>query len=139
MTNTCKSLGSKWIIRFVLQAKMSSIRRRFLGNSSPKPIGDPSPSPGGSVTVIPTAEFETFRKHRSKRRNGLVFGLGGLCGILIAAFFASRHDVINFEGLIDLNLDSLIDVIPAGVVKDARDITVCEPTISALEKWRSQG
>lgn len=54
----------------------------------------------------------------------MIFGLGGLFGIVIAAFFAQRHDVINLEGLIDVNLESLLDVIPAGIVKDARDLTV---------------
>ena len=43
----------------------------------------------------------------------------------MAAFFANQHDVINLEGLVDFNLDSLIDVIPAGVIRDAKDITVC--------------
>ena len=42
----------------------------------------------------------------------------------MAAFFANQHDVINLEGLVDFNLESLIDVIPAGIVKDAKDITV---------------
>lgn len=42
----------------------------------------------------------------------------------MAAFFANQHDVINLEGLVDFNLDSLIDVIPAGVIRDAKDITV---------------
>ena len=54
----------------------------------------------------------------------MIFGLGGLFGIVIAAFFAQRHDVINLEGLIDMNLESLFDVIPAGIVKDAKDLTV---------------
>ena len=54
----------------------------------------------------------------------MIFGLGGLFGIVIAAFFAQRHDVINLEGLIDVNLESLLDVIPAGIVKDAKDLTV---------------
>ena len=43
---------------------------------------------------------------------------------MVAAFFAQRHDVINLEGLMDMNLESLIDVIPAGIVKDAKDLTV---------------
>ena len=42
----------------------------------------------------------------------------------MAAFFANQHDVINLEGLVDFNLESLIDVIPAGVIRDAKDITV---------------
>lgn len=34
--------------------------------------------------------------------------------------------MINLEGLIDFNLESLLDVIPAGIVNDAKDITVDE-------------
>lgn len=53
-----------------------------------------------------------------------MFSLGGLFGIIVAAFFAQRHEVINLEGLMDMNLESLMDVIPAGIVKDAKDLTV---------------
>lgn len=117
--------AARWLDNIITIA-MSSLRRRLLGGSSTEPSLDPSPTQGEQITLIPTAELKTLtQKKRSKRRNGLIFGLGGLFGIVVAAFFANQHDVINFEGLMDLNLDSLIDVIPAGIVKDARDITVC--------------
>jgi phospholipid:diacylglycerol acyltransferase len=63
-------------------------------------------------------------KKRSKRRGGLIFGLGGLVGVLIALIFANNQEVISLDGLIDFNLESFFDVIPAGIVKDAKDITV---------------
>ena len=63
-------------------------------------------------------------KPRSKRRNGLIFALGGLFGIFIALFFANQQEVISLDSLMDLNLDALIDVIPQGVVKDAREFSV---------------
>ena len=64
-------------------------------------------------------------KHRPrKRKSWFLFGLGGLFGVVVAAFFARQHDVINFDGLLDLNLGSVIDVIPAGIIKDAKDLTV---------------
>ena len=44
--------------------------------------------------------------------------------MLVAAFFAQKNDVISLEGLADFNLESLLDVIPAGIVRDAKDITV---------------
>lgn len=78
-----------------------------------------------SLSVIKTSKLQFLKEKKSKRRNGLIFTLGGLFGIILAVFFANQHDVISFEGLMDLNLDSLIDVIPAGVVREARDITVC--------------
>lgn len=104
---------------------MSFIRRRLLRDSSTEVSRDSSPVGGEHVTLVPTSKLRSLKAKRSKRRNGFIFGLGGLFGVFVAAFFASRHDVISFEGLMDLNLESLIDVIPAGIVKDAKDITVC--------------
>lgn len=58
--------------------------------------------------------------------------------MVVAAFFANQHDVINLEGLVDFNMESLLDVIPAGIVKDAKDITVrCAPLARTLEKGPS--
>jgi phospholipid:diacylglycerol acyltransferase len=76
-------------------------------------------------------------KRRSKRGNGLIFGLGGLFGIFIALFFANHNEVISFDALMDLNLDSFIDVIPAGMVRDAKEFTVCDPFFSFVnqETW----
>lgn len=103
---------------------MSILRRRFLGASSAEPSRDPSPVKGEPVTLVPTTHLKQLTKKRSRRWQWMIFGLGGLFGIVIAAFFAQRHDVINLEGLIDMNLESLLDVIPAGIVKDAKDLTV---------------
>lgn len=63
-------------------------------------------------------------KRRSKRRNGLIFGLGGIFGIFVALFFANQNEVISLDALLDLNIDSLIDVIPAGIVRDAKEFSV---------------
>lgn len=109
---------------------MSTLRRRLGSVFGRTP--SPSPSPrnrvsedGEEVQLVPVSKLKrlTTRK-RSKRKSGLIFGLGGLVGILVAVFFANKQEVINLEGLIDFNLDSFLDVIPAGIVKDARDITV---------------
>jgi phospholipid:diacylglycerol acyltransferase len=105
---------------------MSFLRRRWVEEPTKQPVGDSSSSsPKESLTLVRTAKLTVLKEKRSKRRNGLIFTLGGIFGIILAAFFANHHDVISFEGLMDLNLDSLIDVIPAGIVKEARDITVC--------------
>lgn len=104
---------------------MSALRRRILGESSSEPSRDPSPAKGEPVTLIPASQLKKLKtKSRSKRRTTLIFSLGGLFGIVVAAFFAQQHDVINLEGLVDFNLESLLDVIPAGIVNDAKDITV---------------
>lgn len=68
---------------------------------------------------------------RSKRRNGLIFILGGLFGVLVAVFFANQQEVISLESLLDLNLDSLIDAIPQGIVRDAREFSVLFPSSPA--------
>ena len=110
---------------------MSALRHRFLGPSgdstpeSSEVSRDPSPAKSEPVTLISDAQLKKLKSKKSKRRQGLIFGLGGLFGLFVAAFFANQHDVINLEGLVDFNLEALIDVIPAGIVNDAKDITAC--------------
>ncbi|CAF9907415.1 hypothetical protein IMSHALPRED_005524 [Imshaugia aleurites] len=103
---------------------MSTLRRRFWGNSSStEPSREPSPAKGEPVTLVSKTHLKELKGKRGKRWQLSIFGLGGLFGILVAAFFANQHDVINLEGLVDFNMESLLDVIPAGIVKDAKDIT----------------
>lgn len=119
---------------------MSALRRRT-GNAL-RQTRSPSPSPQGrladhgeEVQLIPLSKLKnlTYRK-RSKRRTGLIFGLGGLVGVLIAVFFANQKEGLRLEGLVDFNLDSLLDAIPAGIVRDARAITVRLSQRDALRK-----
>ena len=109
------------------KSKMSTLRRRFLGDSyiSTEPLRDPSPTKGEPVTLVSRSHLKELKGKRGKRWQLSIFGLGGLFGLFVAAFFANQHDVINLEGLVDFNMESLLDVIPAGIVKDAKDITVC--------------
>ena len=115
---------------YLEMSTFNTLRRRVLGDSSSEPSRAPSPNPavrdrdGEPVTLVSTSKLKKLTRHRSKRRQWLVFGLGGLFGIILAAFFAQQHDVISLEGLMDIKLDSLLDAIPAGIVNDARDITV---------------
>lgn len=77
-----------------------------------------------------SAEFDDAKvkqlviKPRSKRRNGFIFMLGGLFGIFIALFFANQHEVISLDSLLDLNLESLMDAIPQGIVSDVKEFSV---------------
>lgn len=119
---------------------MSTLRRRFLGDSSSSrgSSREPSPAKGEPVTLVSNSHLKQLKGKRSKRWQFSLFGLGGLFGLVVAAFFANQHDVINLEGLVDFNMESLLDVIPAGIVKDAKDITVrCAPLARTLEKGTS--
>lgn len=87
-------------------------------------------TPAVTEDVAPTHDHpddknkQIILRPRSKRRNGFIFALGGLFGIFIALFFANQQEVISLDSLMDLNLDALIDVIPQGIVKDAREFSV---------------
>ncbi|KAE8556588.1 hypothetical protein EYB25_001290 [Talaromyces marneffei] len=75
-------------------------------------------------TLSPIARLKKYLANpRGKRRNSFVFLLGGLFGIFIALFFANQNEVISLDALMDLNLDSLIDVIPTGILSDAKEFT----------------
>src|SRR4051794_26982669 len=98
---------------------MFSLRRRLVGGDlSPR---DQTPEKAEPVQLAPPVS-----KKGRKRRFGLIFSLGGLFGIIVAGVFANHNDVINInlDLLSDLNLDSFFDVIPAGILKEARDISV---------------
>lgn len=99
------------------------------GSSSSRNRGGGSGSEGGGRRAVLTAvisgeDVVVLPKRRSKRRNGLIFGLGGIFGIFVALFFANHNEVISLDALMDLNLDSLIDVIPAGILRDASEFSV---------------
>ena len=115
---------------------MSALRRRIarVFSETPSPSPEGTPDPGEEVKLIPVSKLKdlTTRK-KSKRKSGLLFGLGGIVGIVVALFFAQRNDVIKFEGMLDMNLDSFLDVIPASVIKDARDLTVCTGLLLSKE------
>jgi hypothetical protein len=104
---------------------MSSLRRRLLGTPT-STSREGSPVKAEEVRLAPISKIITEQHHKSrKRRNGFIFVLGGLFGIGVAMFFARRSDLIEFPELLnDLSMDSLLDVLPAGIVMDARDLMV---------------
>ncbi|KAK4574166.1 phospholipid:diacylglycerol acyltransferase [Recurvomyces mirabilis] len=117
---------------------MSELRRRIFGvgspESTPSSSRDVSPAPqqkdgatGESYKVIPAAKLDKLSKKKgTRRRNFWIFALGGIFGILVAGFFASSNGgldkMVELAGLQDMNLDSLLDVLPAGLIKDVRDL-----------------
>ena len=95
------------------------------------PIDSPTrgntPEPGEESKLVSKKKLDQLLQRRpSKKRSSLIFALGGLVGLLLAAFFAQQNDVIKLQGLLDVNLDSLMDVLPSTVVKDAKDLSKAE-------------
>ena len=125
---------------------MSALRRRFLSRES-SPSRTPSPAPtdarsGTDNVSIPIDKLHKLNQHiqkakqqkSSKRRNLWIFGLGSIVGICVALFFAQSNDVVDLAYLKQMNLDSLLDVLPAGLLKDAQDMQVS--SIIALQTPR---
>lgn len=82
----------------------------------------PSKNPEPHVPrIVPTA-VEDKVKRTKKRSYTLVFIIGGIAGLLIAIFFANNQDIV----IGDFQLGALVDVIPAGILKEATDISVCQ-------------
>lgn len=125
-------------------AMTSSIRRRILGDPSPSGVTSTSPAVSCETSVsseaglhpeikaepvelssAPVVEHQHSKIQLGfKRRTGLIFILGGLFGLLFAGFIANRHDVISLEMLSEMNLEYLMDVIPVGILNDAKAIQV---------------
>jgi phospholipid:diacylglycerol acyltransferase len=108
------------------------IRRRQAKDNSDD-VQAPAPADSSPEKQLPPAVAKPknerkqsfITKPKSKRRNGLIFLLGGVFGIFCAVFFAQQQDVISLDSLMDLNIDSLMDVIPQSIMRDAREFSVC--------------
>jgi phospholipid:diacylglycerol acyltransferase len=99
----------------------STLRRRVPENVTPSESPTPrdqSPAKEGKITVV------HHRPKTRKRKTTAIFLLGGLCGIIAAGFFAQSNDLIEFPEIGGLSMDSLFDVLPAGLVKDVRELVV---------------
>ena len=122
---------------------MSTLRRRIFGagndDSSPDSSRDSSPHPvapkeagGDAYRIVPKEKLEKLKSQvkprGGKKRNAWIFGLGGLFGLLAAGFFAGSNGgidkLITMAGLEEMNLDSVLDVLPTGLIRDIRDLQV---------------
>lgn len=120
---------------------MSFLRRRFGANNnntnddsspdiSPAPTPDPTATPErpANLRVITAEQLRTLKKgakaKNGKRKNFWIFALGGLAGVMAAAFFAGSNDMIDLSSLEGVNLDSILDVLPAGFLSEARELQV---------------
>lgn len=121
---------------------MSQLRRRIFGSASNGHDSDssreqsPAPAPesagGEAFRIVPKETLEKLKKgpkKGSKRRSAWVFVLGGLFGLFVAGFFASSNGgldkLVTMAGLEDMNLDTILDVLPAGLISEVRDLQVC--------------
>ena len=126
---------------------MSDLRRRIFGagtpDSTPSSSRDASPASirreDGDYHIIPKPQLEKLKKEvkevrrkGTKRRNVWIFALGGLFGIFVAGFFASTNGsldkLVELAGVKDMNLDTLLDVLPAGLIRDVQNLQVRHTT-----------
>jgi phospholipid:diacylglycerol acyltransferase len=113
---------------------MSFLRRRFGGKDSSsteasrEPTPDPDPDRPSNLRVITAEKLHTLKTAKkgknSKRKNAWIFGLGGLVGVVAAAFFAGSSDMIDLSSLEGMNLESLFEALPASFLKDAQMLQV---------------
>jgi phospholipid:diacylglycerol acyltransferase len=114
----------------------STLRRRAVaqGTDTPSESGTSTPLEPGTpeeTTIRESADSDGLKKievihhHKSKtrkRKTTAIFLLGSLFGIILAGFFAKNNDLISFPEIGELSMDSIFDVLPAGLVKDMRDL-----------------
>ncbi|OAL44954.1 LACT-domain-containing protein [Pyrenochaeta sp. DS3sAY3a] len=115
---------------------MAFLRRRFggaPGDESPAELSrEPSPGPDGkrpaNLRVITAEQLQTLKsKHKhGKRKNAWIFGLGGLFGLVVAGFFASNNDLIDMKSLENMNLESIMEALPANFVTSAQQLQKTE-------------
>lgn len=113
---------------------MSFLRRRFGGDnnndSSTDVSREPTPDPDrpANLRVITAEKLHTLKQgsknKNGKRKNFWIFTLGGLAGVLAAAFFAGSNDMIDLSSLEGVNLDSILEALPQGFIKDAQQLQV---------------
>ena len=88
--------------------------------------GNGSDKAAESYKLIPAKRLERLERRKgTKRRHAWVFILGGLFGLALAALFADNSDIIDLPAIKGMNLESIFEVLPAGFVRDARDLQVC--------------
>ena len=122
----------------------STLRRRVVATEEP---AEP-PSPASTTTsrddgpVKPGEGLELVlypgKPPARKRKSTFIFFLGSLFGIIAAGFLAQNNELINLPELVDLNVESFLDVLPAAFVKDMRDLVVCHVCLCQVEVSKSK-
>lgn len=101
---------------------MATELRRRKGKQSETIAEDVTPV--RSESPVKTGDKVKVVHPKRKRKLGAIFLLGSLFGIIAAGFFAKSNDLIDFPDIGELSVDNLLDALPAGLVKDVRDLVV---------------
>ncbi|KAF5677230.1 phospholipid:diacylglycerol acyltransferase [Fusarium heterosporum] len=127
----------------------TNLRRRNIQDAKSKTNDTDDTSREESPAAHPTTHVRVVEHavpKTRKRRNTFIFFLGSLCGIVLAGFFASSNDLIDLPEFTDLSMDNLLDALPAGLVRDMRDLVQGERDLaesyepfSVGTKARSEG
>ncbi|KAF2402270.1 Phospholipid:diacylglycerol acyltransferase [Trichodelitschia bisporula] len=64
-----------------------------------------------------------------------MFICGGLFGICVAAFFVGNSDLLDLTALADMNLESILDVLPAGMIREAKEFQKHEKDAVAYDSF----
>lgn len=122
----------------------STLRRRAV--AAEEPVEPPSPAsttvsrddgpvkPGEGLELV----LYPGKPPARKRKSTFIFFLGSLFGIIAAGFLAQNNELINLPELMDLNVESFLDVLPAAFVKDMRDLVVCSVCLCQVEACKSK-
>ncbi|KAI1385250.1 LACT-domain-containing protein [Hypoxylon trugodes] len=104
----------------------STLRRRALGADNSSDSSSTVPTPRDESPVKPGDKIKIIHQERPpktrKRRNTFIFLMGSLFGLIAAGFLAKNNDLIELPEIGELSMDSFLDVLPAGLVKDMRDL-----------------
>ncbi|KAL2268136.1 hypothetical protein VTJ83DRAFT_2982 [Remersonia thermophila] len=107
-----------------------TLRRRGPKTSAPSPSPPPNkPSVDAKKEHETDPAVKVVHRHAPKtrkRKTTAIFLLGSLFGIIAAGFFAKTNDLIDFPEIGELTMGSLFDALPAGLVKDMREIIIGE-------------
>ncbi|KAF2670994.1 Phospholipid:diacylglycerol acyltransferase [Microthyrium microscopicum] len=106
---------------------------------SPRPI-TPEGDAGRDYKLVPAKHLSALKIKRNsskgnKRRFAWVFILGGLFGLLVAAYFANNSDLIDIASFADLSLEPLLDVLPSAFLKEAREFQRHEKETVAYDSF----
>jgi phospholipid:diacylglycerol acyltransferase len=110
----------------------SELRRRDVGKKTRRSSIPREESP---IKVEEKVKVVHQKPKTRKRRNTAIFFLGSIAGIIAAGLFAKSNDLIDFPEIGELSMDSLFDVLPAGLVKDMSDLVVSRKRTICIIKY----